>query len=292
VRITTHDASSPDVLSDGVMTFTPTRALRLDARTDGDPVPVLQTIDVHGISYSRPRDLSSQSSTLVDTWTVDHTSSKAFADTGWAVPDPPAQLRLRGLEALGSDPAWHLTDGDGSSWWVRMRDGYPLKIVRDAGAVTETYQFDRFNAAGGVDAPLDGRVSTRLVSGRAGDVLQSQAGRVEVVRTEVVRPPAGLPGFGSRQVAALVVFRNTSGHVVAFPDAPSATDASGRDFGSVRDTSMRTAGAPTLFGPGESAATWQRFSVPSGTSGLTVRIPVTSSAPDVQACLFSITLID
>jgi hypothetical protein len=290
VRIVTHDGSSPDEQSEGVMVFSPSRALRLQVRTEGDPVPVQETIDVHGVTYTRTRD-PARMSTLASAWTADDASSPALRGTGWADYATPAQLSIAALETVGRDRAWHLTASGGFNWWIRVGDRHPLKIVRHVGLTTVTYLFDRFDSGATVHPPPDSQVSTQLVNGRAGEVLHAPWAHMRVTQLkEVDRPFGYLPALGVRKFVAYAVFVNTSDVATAIQGTPTATDASGRYFDWERDTRGQTPSGRIVVGPGQSAAGWLTLSVPSGTAGLTVRILANSYESSMQSSLFSIRL--
>lgn len=276
VRVHTDDG----LTSEGVMTFTPARGLQLKVSADG--YPIQESIDLHGISYQRQPATGTR-------WKVQEGPSAMFHDTGWDDGDPPGRLQVRGWDRVGADLAWHLTAEDGYQWWIRVRDGYPLKIVRQAEADTTTYVFDRFNSVAGIRVPADDQVATHLARGRVGDVLRVPSVQAQVTRLNPRFQASARPQSGHHDLAAYLIVTNTGPAPFDFDSLLNATDQTGFQY--VNDSFL--APAPQLGAdevqPGESLQGWLTYEVPNGARELTLRIPPPVDQPGGDY-LFSISL--
>ena len=260
VRVHTDDG----LTSEGVMLFTPARGLHLKVTADG--YPIQESIDLHGISYQRQPASDTR-------WKVQEGPSATFHNTGWDGRDPPGQLRVSGLDRIGTDFAWHLTASDGYEWWIRVRDGYPLKIVRHAVSAATTYVFDRFNTGAAIRFPADDQVTTKLARGRVGDLLQVPSVQAQITRVNPRFTSPSPPRPGNHYVAAYLVVTNTGPHPVDFDGLLNATDQTGFQY--TNDSYL--APEPQLgaqeVDPGQSLQGWLSYEVPDGARGLTLRIP-------------------
>lgn len=276
VRVHTDDG----LTSEGVMLFTPDRGLHL--KVSADRYPIQETIDLHGISYERQPATDTR-------WKVQDSPSATFHDTGWDDRDPPGGLQVNGLDRVGADLAWHLTAEDGYEWWIRVRDGYPLRVVRHTEGATTTYVFDRFNSGGRIQVPSDDQVSTSLAHGRVGDVLQVPSVQAQVSQVNPRFQSSTPPRPGNRYVVAYLIVTNTGSEPVEFDGLLNATDETGFQY--PNDSYLAPdppLGADEVL-PGQSLQGWLSYEVPNGARELTLRIPPPAEQTDGDY-LFSISL--
>jgi hypothetical protein len=190
---------------------------------------------------------------------------------------------------VGADLAWHLTAEDGYQWWIRVRDGYPLKIVRQAHSDTTTYVFDRFNSGAGTRVPADDQVTTTLARGRVGDLLGVPSVQAQVTRVDPRSQASAPPQPGHHHVAVYLIVTNTGPDPVDFDNLLNATDRTGFQY--PNDSTLAPApqlGADQVL-PGESLQGWLSYEVPNGARELTLRIPPPADQTDGDY-LFSISL--
>lgn len=279
VAISTRDGNYQE-RGQGVMTFTPSRGMRVTVAVGGQPIK--ESIDLYGISYERQTGDQTQ-------WKVSDIPSTDFDDTGWADRDPPEQLRVTGQEQVGNDSAWHLTAKGGYNWWIRVKDGYPLKLVRQLGSITVTYLFDRFNSGGSIQVPTDNEVSTKLARGKVGDVLRVPWAQAQVMQVNPNYSARYQPDPGFRYVAAYLVFTNVTGATVKFDDLLNLTDTTGFAYANHTYLAPSPQLGATQMAPGQTIQGWMAFEVPQAAHGLTVRIPTPIEQNDADY-LFSIFL--
>ena len=196
---------------DGTIVFKPRTAMSLRLRTRNGPLSgQLDVVEVNGVTYQRP------------------TASQKWARSAVPVPDPSwngvGDQRVVGQDTIGRDRAWHLAADRGGSpldLWVRVSDGYPLRVVtRSAGGTTYEFAFDHFNTGERVVAPLayELKPAPRQLAGRVGDVLALNAARIAVLSFEdaaVADDGVTRPLSGNRFVVIEVSVENTSGGLLS-----------------------------------------------------------------------------
>jgi hypothetical protein len=259
VRIHTQDG----LTSQGVALFTPARGMHV--KVTADNYTIQETIDLQGISYQRQGGDGR--------WKVVEGPSTSFHSTGWDDRDPPGNLRLSGVDQVGTEPAWHLTADDGYDWWIGVRDGYPLKMVRQVDTDTTTYVFDRFNAGARVQPPRDDAVSTQLARGKAGDLLRLSSVQAQLTHIDARYRAQAAPQPGHHYVAAYLTLTNTGTDPVDYDGLLNATDQTGFTYSNDSYLAPDPQVSADTIDPGSSLQGWLAFEVPNGTRGLTLRIP-------------------
>ncbi len=162
---------------DGIVVFKPRTAMSLRLQSPPGAMPgELDVLEAGGVTYERTA------------------AGKRWARSARPAPDPTGARAttptLLGQETLVGGRAWHLMASRAGSpveMWVRMSDGYPLKLVTaGAGGTIFTFAFDRFNTGAGVAAPLAVELEppARHLSGGLGDTLPLNAARIAVVSIE------------------------------------------------------------------------------------------------------------
>ena len=190
---------------DGVVVFKPRLAMSLRLATSlGVMAGELDVLQVDGVTYQRAgRDQK---------WARSATTAP---DPTWARATDP---HLVGRENVGGQDAWHLRARRGAApvdMWVRVRDGYPLKVVTSSGSgAVFTFTYDRFNAGDQVVAPAAFAIKTvgRTLSGRVGDVLALSGARIAVLSCDENAVADGdvlQPRPGNRFVVVDVSVENT-----------------------------------------------------------------------------------
>jgi hypothetical protein len=185
-----------------------------------------------------------------------------------------------GQDTLGGSRAWHLRAiraGTPVEMWVRVSDGYPLRVVTatEAGMVF-TFTFDSFNMGAGVTAPpaLEVRQAARRLSGHVGDAVTLNEARVTVLSFEDGAVPDG--GFlvarpGNRFIVVEVAVDNIGDDPIStFLDWRLADAA-----GSTWDEAMPVR-EPSFTGgelaPGQSARGFLTYEVTDSVSLLTLTV--------------------
>jgi hypothetical protein len=270
VTITAAGATTGDrvaIQGDGTVVFKPRPAiqLRLQAGVGGLPGQ-LDVLEVGGVTYERV--------TVDQKWAR---STTPAPDPTWTGATEP---RVVGQDTVAGSRAWHLEASRGGSpleMWVRMSDGYPLKVVATTGAgMVFTFAFDGFNSGQSVVAPLAFELEppARRLSGQVGDVLSLNAGRIAVLAFEDdVVPDDDLvrPRPGNRFVVVEVSVENTgSSSLSTFLDWRLSDPA-----GSTWHEALAVRQPSFLggeLGPGEAARGFLTYEVTATASQLTLTV--------------------
>lgn len=257
--------SGAPLQGDGTIVFKPRTAMSLRLETHNGPLSgQLDVVEVNGVTYQRP------------------TADQKWARSAVPVPDPSwsgaSDPRVVGQDTVDGDRAWHLSAqraGSPLDLWVRLSDGFPLRVVtRSAGGTAYQFAFDRFNTGGRVVAPMayELKPPPRTLSGRVGDELALNAARISVLSFEddavaddnLVRPLAG-----NRFVVVEVSVENISGGLLStFLDwrLTDGGQASWSEALSVREPSF-PAGE---LAPGETAHGFLTYEIGGTASKLTL----------------------
>lgn len=254
---------------DGEVVFQPRLAMSLHLHTLSGAIPAeLDVLEVNGATYQRPA------------------TDQKWARGTTSPPDPTWQggvdPQLVGRETVAGRSAWHLRAARSSGqleMWVRVADGYPVKVViTNRARSTFTFRFDRFNTGSHVEPPsaLDVRAAPRRLTGRVGDELTLDAARVAVLSyDDDAQPDDGgvQPLPGNRFVVIEVRVDNVSTNLVSTYLNWRLTDSAG--FAWARSFGVRS---PTFMGselgPGESEKGFLTYEVSRSSSGFALSVKV------------------
>jgi hypothetical protein len=245
--------------SEGVVQFRPTRALELTTTSAGGYVR--REIDARGVEYTLAKGAR---------WTAGAGPSTLLWYTGWVWPEVPSPLVVAGQVRIGGALAWHLVSreagGNVTGWWIREKDGYPLKISlsEDNGEQTYSYRFSQFSSSpSAIQAPSAGRISTRLVTGSVGVPLRLPWAQLEVTGLNRSYTGSGGPPPGYRFVAIHLLLRNTSGRAWTLDVAPGLVDGDGLYLDQIYSAAAPALPSQLHLAPGQTARGWLTFQVPA-----------------------------
>jgi hypothetical protein len=252
--------------SQGVLQFRPTRAMELTTQSTGGIAS--RTIDIDGVGYNLGNDAKQ--------WTATAGESSMLWYTGWDWPQVPYPLQVAGQGRVDGDLAWHLvsrgSDGNQTDWWIREKDGYPLKITVRLGDQFFSYAFSQFNSPSApVEAPPEAQVSTSRVTGRVRDLIRVPWAQVQVTAVNQTYTGSGAPPPGYRFVAVRVMLKNTFARGWTLVGGPGLTDAAGLSLNTVEGPGPALPD-PLNLAPGQDAQGWLTFQVPTHDEGLTLLI--------------------
>ncbi len=199
-------------------------------------------------------------------------------------PDPTwrsgADPQLVGQDRVDGVRTWHLRASRGRSpldMWVRISDGYPLRVVTANGAgATFTFAFDRFNTGGRLLPPpaVEVKPAPRTLSGHVGDPLTLGGARITVLSFDGDAQPAedaAGPRPGNRFVVVEVTVENVGGDALSTFLDWRLTDAAG--YAWMEALSVREPSFPGgELAPGDASRGYLTYEVSRSSSRLTLSV--------------------